>query len=191
MTPFETYQKFLALKMHFTSDYDIIKYNGKVKANYDSFEKRKDKYFFYKLSKMKEPESFILSNMIENDISWIGDLFDPEKEEVYKNWNKRQQSLSYIFSNDIKKLLPSFNENFIIKDGQHPPLLKLYRRKEVCIETLILLDEILNYFPYWNKNIQDTVIWPNIYKRLVKYKPLFHYDKAKIKNILKTYIENT
>ena len=54
MEPFEVYQKYLALRTHFKSDsYDYFRYHGKLKGNRDKFETRKDKYHFYKLSKMK------------------------------------------------------------------------------------------------------------------------------------------
>ena len=33
LDPFETYQQYLALKLHFTTDsYDYIKYNGKTRV---------------------------------------------------------------------------------------------------------------------------------------------------------------
>jgi hypothetical protein len=60
MTPFESYTTFLALKNHFTTDsYDYIKYNGKVGAKPSSFDVRKDKYQFYKLSKHKDPLKYL------------------------------------------------------------------------------------------------------------------------------------
>ena len=47
MTGFEVYKMYLALKQHFTkSDYDYFKYEGKVRANENSFEQRRDRYFF-------------------------------------------------------------------------------------------------------------------------------------------------
>ena len=46
---FDAYKTYLALKRHFTSDYDYFKYNGKVRAGVESFLKRNDKFFFRKL----------------------------------------------------------------------------------------------------------------------------------------------
>ena len=51
MTGFEVYKMYLALKQHFTKEkYDFYKYNGKVRANEKSFEERRDRYFFLKVS---------------------------------------------------------------------------------------------------------------------------------------------
>ena len=91
-TPFEVYKTYVALKMHFTSDYDYFKYNGKVKAEPTSFETRKDKYHFYKMSKRKDWFNYILSNIV-SDESWIGNMLTPEGEQRHVEWSKRIQSL--------------------------------------------------------------------------------------------------
>lgn len=186
MTPFESYKTFLAVKNHFTTDsYDYIKYNGKVGARQSSFETRKDKYQFYKLSKHKDPLKYLVANFVDGDLKWVGDLFNDESEKVYAEWLKRQQSLSYIFEQDLNKLLTNFDDNVIVKNGQHPYLLKQYLRRQVSIETIIILNDILGFFGHWNKKIEDTVLWPSIYKKLSKYKPFFHYDAFKCRKILK------
>jgi len=186
MTPFESYKSFLAVKSHFTSDsYDYVKYNGKVNASSTSFETRKDKYQFYKLSKHKNPLQYLVANFVDGDLKWIGDLFDDKSEKVYADWLKRQQSISYIFEQDLNKLLTLFDDNVIVKNGQHPYLLKQYLRREISIETIIILNDILGFFGHWNKKIEDGVLWPSIYKKLSKYKPFFHYDMFKCRKILK------
>lgn len=185
MQPFEAYTTFLALKNHFTTDYDYVKYNGKVGAKPASFHVRKDKYQFYKLSKHKDPLKYLVANFIDGDLKWIGDLFSDESDKVYNNWLKRQQSLSYIFEQDLNKLCTNFNDNVIVKNGQHPHLLKQYLRREISIETIIILNDIFGFFGHWNKKIDDTVLWPSIYKKLQKYKPFFHYDAFKCRNIVK------
>src|SRR6056300_1108433 len=101
---FNIYVYYLALKRHFTSNYDFFKYNGKVKANAMSFENRKDKFFFYKLSKKKEAKDIILANMLANPNAWAGELLDDKAESIYKEWIKRKQSLTYQFKSDIINL---------------------------------------------------------------------------------------
>jgi hypothetical protein len=186
MTPFESYKTFLAVKNHFTTDnYDYIKYNGKIGASQTSFETRKDKYQFYKLSKHKDPLKYLVANFVDGDLKWVGDLFNDDSEKVYSEWLMRQQSLTYIFEQDLNKLLTDFDTNVIVKNGQHPYLLKQYLRRQISIETIIILNDILGFFSHWNKKIEDTVLWPSIYKKLSKYKPFFHYDAFKCRKILK------
>ena len=94
MEPFEVYQKYLALRTHFKSDsYDYFRYHGKLKANRDKFETRKDKFHFYKLSKMKHPVDFMVANMMVNPNFWSGDVNDEQSHATYNDWVKRRDSL--------------------------------------------------------------------------------------------------
>ena len=156
--PFEVYQKYLAMKRHFSSDsYDYHKYNGKVKANQHSFDIRKDKYFFYKLSKQKNVEEFLLANFLDGDnVFWIGQLRDDKCTEVYENYRKRKQSLTYTFKEDLSKFKDDFDENIIVPENEHPYLLRLYMRKDICIETLTLINKCCKMFAYWDKAVSYT-----------------------------------
>ena len=101
MTPFESYKLYTAIKNHFTTEsYDFFKYNGKVRASESSFETRKDKYMFYKLSKHKDPLNFLVANLSENQKLWVGDLFSNDNQTRYNDFIKRRESLTYLFQND-------------------------------------------------------------------------------------------
>lgn len=183
---FDCYVYYLALKRHFTSNYDFVKYNGKVNARVDAFENRKDKFFFFKLSKRKDYKEFILANLLKKPNAWAGSLVDsPEAEEVYADWTKRQQSLTYVFKNELDELNEDdFNSNILVEDGEYPKLLSLYNRKLVSLETLIVLDGLTNCFKYWDKSIRDTIIWPEICKLAKNYAPFMSYDRDKMKKLI-------
>ena len=40
MNEFEAYEKYVALKLHFTSEYDYFRYNGKTSVTPKSFNER-------------------------------------------------------------------------------------------------------------------------------------------------------
>ena len=40
-TGYEIYIKYLALQKHFSTDYDYFKFNGRVKAGVDAYNRRK------------------------------------------------------------------------------------------------------------------------------------------------------
>lgn len=188
MNAFETYVSYLAMKAHFTQkNYDYIKYNGKIRANVKSFETRRDKYAFEKLSKMDDVETRILSNFLVNPKTWIGNIISSEGQTIYKQHIKKTQSLTRLFTLEIKKLKNDFNSNFIVEDGQWPFIVRLCKSKEISIETLIIINDIINVFPYWNKEIEDTIIWPIMYNQVTKYSPFLQKDKKKFKKILKDY----
>ena len=63
---YDAYQLYLGIKLHFYSDYDFVKYNGKVKADLPSFLKRNDKFHFAKLSRKYKDElkDFYISQLL-------------------------------------------------------------------------------------------------------------------------------
>lgn len=189
-TGFAAYHLYQAIKLHFTSDYDYFKYNGKTNVSQDSFMKNKSKYSFYKLSRRysyDDLRDYYLANFVERDVNWVGEIAGPEGEETYKKWQKRIQRLTYQFEQDIMSLMDSVenpNELLTVKDGQHPKLLVSSQQGDIMIETLVILNDIMNFFPMWEKKIDDNIIWPTYKKRCEKYSPFLIYDKTKFKNIL-------
>lgn len=182
---YDLYVYYLALKRHFTTDYDFFKYNGKVKASQQAFENRKDKFQFYKLSKRKDAKEYILANMIYEPTLWIGDLIDNEKaEEVLVEWTRKQQALSYVFDTDLTELNPDFNSNLVVEDGQYPRLLQLYNMRRVNVETLIIIDDLVKNFRYWERNISDPIIFPQIKRTVEKVRPFISYDRPKMRQLL-------
>jgi len=181
---FEIYVYYLALKRHFTSNYDFFKYNGKVNASSHSFENRKDKFFFYRLSKLPDAKDLILANILDDPKKWIGEFLDDKAQDIYHEWLKRKQSLGYKFRTDLSELDEDFNSNFIVTDGQHPRLLKLYMMNRVSIETLAILENMVKFFRHWDKNISDTIVYPDINNKVRKYSPFLDYDKDKMRKIV-------
>lgn len=189
-TGFTAYSLYQAIKLHFTSDYDFFKYNGKTNVSKDSFAQNKSKYSFYKLSRKysyDDLKDYYVANFLERDVNWVGEITGPEGEETYKKWQKRIQRLTYQFEQDIMSLMDSVddpNSLLVVKNGQYPKLLVSTQQGDITIETLVIMNDIMNFFPMWNKKIDDTIIWPTFKRRCEKYSPFLIYDKRKFKTIL-------
>ena len=101
VTPFEVYQKYLSLKQHFNKvDYDYFKFKGKVRANASSFENRKDKHHFVRLSKIYKEEDltkFFVSNFVKSSDLWIGNLTSPEGRKIIFHGSQRSR-VFHMFS---------------------------------------------------------------------------------------------
>lgn len=193
---FAAFAMWNALKLHFTSEsYDYFKYNGKTNVSKQTFSTRKDKYSFYRLSRkfgLTELKDYYVANFLVEDAKWIGDITGPEGEENYRKWQKRQQSLTYTFESDIIKLLEKVNnpnELLVVEKNKFPLLMQCAQQGDIAIETLIILDDLMNFFPMWEKEIYDDIVWPNFKIKCVKYKPFLSYDKVKFKQILKEKIK--
>ena len=190
MTPFEAYKMYSAISMHFTTDYDYFKYNGKTRVSESTFDTRRDKYMFHKLSKHEDPLTFLVANFAEGKKIWVGDLFNIKSEQNYADFLKRQQSLTYLFECDINNLMDDFDENFRVPEGDYPHLLKLLNRKKVSKETFIIIQDCVRFFAAWNKKISDTVLWPMIALNCKKLYPFLVYEKYKYCTILKNKFED-
>jgi len=194
-TGFAAYALFNSIKLHFTTkSYDYFKYNGKTSVTKDTFVKNKGKYQFYKLSRkysLDELKDYYVSNFIKNNVSWVGELMGPDGEEIYSKWQKRTQSLTYVFENDMNKILDSNNpeELLRVKDGQYPLLYDMLSHEDITIESFVILNDILNFFPMWKRKIQDDIIWPTFCLKCEKYTSFVEYDKDKFKSILREKIK--
>lgn len=187
MSAFEVYKDYVALKNHFTKpEYDYFKYNGKSRLKLDSFNKRKDKIFFEKLAKNKEYHQYLIANLSLNPKSWIRDIaYSDDAERVYREWLKKQQSLSYLFQTDLNKLddLPGY-QYFICKDGEHPILLKMYLGGEISFESFCILLKVVGGRKYWDKHLEYDPVWEDVSLRVRKYTPFLKFDQEKFRKIL-------
>jgi len=193
--PFESYKLYNALKLHFETDgYDAIKYHFKTSVKPTSFFKRKDKFFFAKLAKTyeKELKEFYIANF-KNDVKYVGDMLNEGGEKYYRDHKKVMESLTYQFQTDINKLNDmdvSFDSLLEAEDNNHPLIIKLWMQEEILLETIVILDSILGFVERENEKITDTIIWPDIYRKIMKYKPFVKFDRNKCLNLLKETFTN-
>jgi hypothetical protein len=195
VTPFETYQHYLSLKNHFTNPkYDFFKYGAKTRASIASFNKRRDKYFFEKTSRKysdKEVVDFLVSNFVASDNPsnlWIGSLINGG-EQVYTEWMRRQQSLSYLFKEQSNELFSQTKlEDALNCSKGHPPILKNFLSGKICLETLVIYDKIFGFSKKFDKKLLDPV-WETVSLKIVKYAPFLNTDIFQYKRILREIID--
>lgn len=194
MSPFETYQAYLSLKSHFSNKkYDYFKYGGKSRATVASFNKRRDKYWFEKVSRKygdKEIVDFLLSNFISVDNPqniWIGEIIS-NGETNYKEWLKRKQSLSYLFKEESEELFSnnSLKELFDCSRS-HPLLLKKFLGNQVSLETMVIYDKIFDFTVNFDKKLIDPV-WETVSFKIKKYSPFLNVDIFHFKKLLRVIV---
>ena len=197
VTPFQTYQTYLSMKSHFTNrKYDFFKYGGKSRATMTSFNKRKDKYWFEKTSRKysdKEVLDFLLSNFVSANNPenlWIGEIIN-SGERTYAEWMKRQQSLTYLFKEQLNELLfnRNLNEVFDCSNNKHPIVLKKYLGGEVSLETLMILEKVFSFTKNFDKKLTDPV-WETVSLKIKKYTPFLNINVFPYKKILREMIND-
>ena len=191
VTPFETYRTYLSMKSHFTNPkYDFIKYGGKSRATMTSFNKRKDKYWFEKTSRKysdQEVIDFLLSNFINATNPqnlWIGEIIN-SGERTYAEWKMRQQSLTYMFTEQSENLLSENDLEKVFNCSKgHPVVLKKYLGGEISLETLSILERIFSFQKNFDKKLTDPV-WETVSMKLKKYLPFLNINVFQFKKILR------
>ncbi len=191
MESIEVYQTYLAFKNHFSKEtYDFFKYHGKVSASQAGFNKRKDKYFFERMSRKRsdsEVRNFFLANFSQSsDPSklWIGEIIKTG-EVIYKSWFDKQKTLTNTFRAESEVFLShNFNNIFKIKGSSHPGILKKHIQGAISIETMVILDSILQFSHDYDEKLFDPV-WETVSLKIRKYKPFLNIDVKDYKRILR------
>ena len=194
MMPFDAYRCYLSLKNHFTKDhYDFHKYGGKTRATKQAFYKRKDRFWFEKFSRQKtdkEVEEFFVANFTscpDPESLWIGEMIK-EGEGRYQDWQKKVQSLSYVFKQEAEDLFMDnkVDEVFDCSKG-HPPILRKYLGGGISLESMVICDRIFGYGKNFDKDLNDPV-WETVSRRVKKYKPFLNINVPRYKKILKEVV---
>ena len=193
MEGIKAYQKYQALKLHFTSDYDFIKYGGKVrKISDESFLKRKDQFLFRKLERKyddNELTDFFVANFVSQaGVRWVGEMSGPESEKVYKAWKGRMETFSYHLKQDLEYIKDNGDwKQCMTCVDTHPALMKMYLGGKIKAETIIAFDVFTgDMLDKWNALIDDPIIWPEVYRQLSKYRPFVRIDREVIKKVMKS-----
>ena len=197
---FDVFKVYLAVKLHFTSNYDYFEYDGKVNCKLETFTKRNDRYFFHKLSTKYGKDQildFFVANFCENDKKWVGNLLQNDGRETYLNYKKIKDNFKYHFRNEFTNIVNdfstkriSFDDGFLCRDGQHPRLLRLLIQRRASFQTIIVLDQVLSFIKNWNKQIKENIVWPKIAHKVARLKPFIKYNITECKLIMKEAIKN-
>lgn len=181
---------YLALKAHFqTDEYDVVKMRGRIRASRRSFDGAGKEFAFRRLVKLYDKEEAVGDFMVANFIRgnhW-GGVFDAEAAKEYLNWSRRNQSLSYVFEQDLIKLNEEASEHGITDifkhdPGTHPFILKAYLRNTIGPETLVIINRITKFADQLSIPDDDPV-WPGVRRLIRKYTPFVKVNLDKFTEI--------
>ncbi len=191
MNGYDLYCTYQAIKLHFTSEsYNFFHYDGKTRVSVDAFQKRRDKFLFHRLArKYRDDEMvpFLVANFVHSDDNWTKSLLEEEAEQTYRDWKRRTDSMTKIYSDDLQKIATkdNFNDLFKVEEGQFPKLLVLFMQNEVTMETMVILNNIFDFIRIWDKKISDDIIYPKISRKIRKYGSFLNVNVDKYKTLTK------
>jgi len=127
---------------------------------------------------------FLVANFVHSDDNWTKSLLEEEAEQTYREWKRRTDSMSKVYTEDLQKIATkeTFNDLFKVEDGQFPKLLIAFLQKDVTIETMVILNNIFDFIRIWDKKISDDIIYPKMSRKIRKYGAFLavNVDKYKI-----------
>lgn len=199
MKPFEAYQTYITLKAHFkNSGFDYHRF-GKVKVSPEAFDRRKDRYYFEKLSRRysrDEIVEFFLSQILANK-TWVGDMLGEDAEQIHLSRLKRVQSLQYLVKNEMNKLWENckddpecFDKMFVQDRSTHPKIFRALMEKTLSPETFLVLNDLLDFTKRWQ--MDGDPIWEEVGIPILRYAPFLHLDtrRDELKRIISEIITN-
>ena len=118
------------------------------------------------------------------------------EEDNFMQWNKRKQSITKIFVDDLATLLTHIETNrlkhsaiFEFTENEYPVALKMFVGGKIAIETLRIIDDFSGIIEKWNQNLSVKYIWDNEMRRIKKLTGFVKYDKIKIEKIFSAFKE--
>ena len=186
MEPFEAYRYYQSLKLHFENEsYNAPKYNYKTSAKPQTFWKRKDKYFFAKVGRMFDTPPELINYYAAHfvaDNNWVGDMLSDE--QVYRDWQKRTESMGYNFQQDLEKVnVESFYQLFYL-GNQYPKVVEAYLSNDINIESVAILNKLTSFMSRADKTVSDPILWPDVSRKIRKYSLLMNVNTDKMKKII-------
>lgn len=145
----------MAVKLHFTTNqFNVFNNRGHVKGARDTFYSRNDRFIFEKLARKFPTERDVIQYFVANfAYGNIEVVYEPgEGERNLTTWNKRKESISQVFENDLHTISlhlekEGLSEKHLYEksSGDFPELFKLYLGGYVTIEGMVILNSYVNY----------------------------------------------
>jgi hypothetical protein len=187
MTGYDAYQYSMAIKMHFTGNYDAVKYRFKTRVSQKSYWGRPDKYQLTKIGQRFKTQDDIVTYFVAHNLAgnkWVGDMIRDEK--TYTDHIKRIESLSYNFKNELTEISDTSFDDLMEISETYPIIIDKYLDGTVSLETVCILNLLTGFIDKANSSITETILWPDLYNKVVKYQQFIDFDKKKFINLVVT-----
>ena len=128
---------------------------------------------------------YYVSNF-KNGVSYVGDMINTYGEHNYLEHKRIQESIHRVFSVDINTMSEQGELDKLLtsEDGQYPLIVQLWMQEDISIESVCILNSILGFIPRESDKISDTIMWPDIKRKIEKYSPFVNIDVDKCKKLL-------
>ena len=191
----DTFQLYLAIRLHFTSDsYDFFVSKGRVKNT--KFETLLGKSYYPVIRKMSstmtatEIRDYCIANMLVENGAHLFDIESTGKR-IWQAYKKRKAARPYYFEKDVRTLCgemsrlgaKSFSDAFrITPSNEYPFLLLMYLGGHISIDTFSILLSLntCDYLSEWSSAISDQFVFPEVKRQVMKVAPFVKVSDSSI-----------
>lgn len=177
---YDIFRIYFALKLHFTTDYNYNKSNGRIRITKQHFLKRKDKQLYYSVARkfedLDEVKQFFIFCLANYKKFTIYSL-DMQMFEAYNMWKVRQRSDLVYFKRDLEKIFSEMTLLEAIKGDGVPGIVRMFVEGEISIDTLTIVDVYLKFQP-------NNEVLPHINKQVTAYKSFLNIKPVSMQKVL-------
>lgn len=174
---FQFYKIYTAIKLHFTTSYNALKYNvdSSKSINRDTYDNRKDvlrmEYWSQKFQTKQHAMEFCIFNFVYNTGDWFYNDFD-EANSIYLKIKSFYGALSKNLKDDIL-YIKNTNTKFSdlinpTKSGNKPPLLQMVLHGNISKEFVCISDD--GFINRWMEEYNNDPFISRELNILTKYK---------------------
>jgi len=182
----DAYKIYTALRLHFTTDnYDIrsgitprppksgvkVRFKKKLEVLMKQYNYNQDEFINY-----------LVANFL-NGNEW--GIFENTGPEIYTEWKRIQESLTYTYTQDVKNLawnVTTLEDAWDCSQG-HPMILREYCGKRCRLETLVILNKLYRFTTEVDEQLVLDPVWNSVSRTIHKYSPFIKVEKDKFSMI--------
>ncbi len=180
--PFAFFRIYQGVHLHFTSKYDVLKFNFKGHGlNQDAFNNRKDNHQFHtwsiRFDNSVEAMEYCVFNFLRSS-TWLYGTHDEAKscylakKKYYSLFKKNIKDEHELIKRLIADKKLSFDDLLKpTKSGNKPPILQLYLNGDVSIEFMCLLADGYKFTDNWVEQYAIDPLVTSEINKLIKYRP--------------------
>ena len=174
-----------AINLHFNGTYDCFKYNFKTNITEKTYWKRPDKFQLTKIGKRFKTRDDIILYFASHQIAgnkYTGDMI--RDEDTYTQFLKRIDSISYLFKNELEEISDVKFDKLLEIEDTYPKIIQLHLEGTVSLETVCIINRLTGFINRANKQITETILWPDLFNKISKYQSFLKFDDSKMRKII-------
>jgi hypothetical protein len=193
--PFEVFQIYSSLSLHFSGKYDAVKYNFKTPiATRQKFESHRFRFVFEKIARKYSTQRAVVLYFVSNFVS--GNTFIATmSDDIYVKWTGLIESFTYKVKGELSTLCTAlkvkkigFDDSLKVgEDKQLPLIIDLLNSGIISLETVTCIDSLTGFISDAVKTSKDSLgILSHFSTLFQKYRPFLHHviDLEKVRQLV-------